>query len=141
MPESSSPSTSVWNQLIGSDFRILEELIHLVRYRKRTRDPAASYVAPSQSYLGRKIGRTRVSVNRRIRRLAALGVIKVVFRRFQDGHYCTCLYTVTRSIRRRIATLMAVLSYAPRRVSRAAPNQNLSLRDPPTAAHLSTASP
>lgn len=82
-------------QLTGTMFRILNELIFLLDLR-RSRFPAkAAYVAPGQTYLANKCGVTREHICRCIKVLFKLGMLSKIRRRPEHGKYMTCLYMVT----------------------------------------------
>lgn len=87
--------TSTVQQLTGTMFRILNELIFLLDLR-RSRFPAkAAYVAPGQTYLANKCGVTREHICRCIKVLFKLGMLTKIRRRPEHGKYMTCLYFVT----------------------------------------------
>lgn len=87
---------STLNHLSGLDYRIIEQIDFLSRLQAKKSPTGARYCNPGQAWLARTLGRSRQTINVRIRRLYHLGILSVTHRRKVEGRWQTNLYKIVQ---------------------------------------------
>src|SRR5262245_17181852 len=82
----------IYRQLLGVDFRLLDELTFLSRQQKKK--TGSSYCLPGRQYLSEKLGISIRTISRSDARLKRLGILDVTQRRPIRGIWQTNLYKV-----------------------------------------------
>lgn len=77
------------NRFNGTDYRVIEQVKFISRLKGASSRSGARYACCSQRWIASKIGVCRETVNRSVRKLVRLGVLRVVHRRRVAGHWST----------------------------------------------------
>lgn len=83
-------------QVCSLEQNLVVFLNFLCEVKGRKSPTGARYANPSQDYLAKRFGVCRATINRALRRLHCLGLIRIQHRRKSQGHWMTCLYTMVR---------------------------------------------
>lgn len=97
----------IYQQLDGTDFRLLDELAFLCKQqRQRTR---AAYCCPGREYLARKVGCDVGTISRHTSKLEKLGLIEKIQRRPIRGQWRSCLYRLRSWVSWRLGQVAGAL--------------------------------
>lgn len=107
MSESKQFPLDIARQLLGVDYRLLDELSYLAKQqRKRT---GASYAVPGRKYLSSKLGVSIRTISRSVARLKRLGILDAIQRRPVRGRWKTNLYKIRSWLGWRLAQISSNL--------------------------------
>ena len=95
------------NQLLGVDYRILDELAFLSKQQQKK--SGAAYAMPGRAYLSQKLGCSVRTISRSISRLKRLGILDSTQRRPVRGRWKTNLYKIRSWIGWRLGQLSGTL--------------------------------
>lgn len=84
------------NYLSGLDYRVLEQIDFLSKLQARKSPTGARYCNPGQAWLAKTLGRSRQTINVRVRKLYHLGILSITHRRKKQGHWQTNLYKIVQ---------------------------------------------
>lgn len=87
---------STMNYLSGLDYRIIEQIHFLSRLQAKRSPTGARYCNPGQAWLAGRLGRSRQTICRRVRKLYHLGILDITHRRKKQGHWQTNLYKIVQ---------------------------------------------
>jgi helix-turn-helix protein len=99
--------SDIYRQLLGTDFRLLDELTFLAKQQKKK--SGAAYCVPGRKYLAEKLGCSIRTISRSIARLTRLGVLAVTHRRPIRGIWQTNMYKIRSWFGWRMGQLGAML--------------------------------
>jgi hypothetical protein len=84
---------------LNATCQLVLQLINSLCKTTQTKSPSkAFYCFPSEDWLARRIGKSRVQVSRSVSRLKMLGLISITYRRKVRGIYQTNLYRLGRAL-------------------------------------------
>lgn len=95
------------NQLLGVDYRILDELAFLSKQQQKK--SGAAYAMPGRAYLAHKLSVSIRTISRSIARLKRLGILDSIQRRPVRGQWKTNLYRLRHWFSWRLGQLSGVL--------------------------------
>jgi hypothetical protein len=99
--------SDIYRQLLGVDFRLLDELTFLAKQQKKK--SGAAYCMPGRKYLAEKLGCSIRTISRSIARLRRLGILDAIQRRPVRGIWQTNLYKIRNWIGWRLGQLSEML--------------------------------
>ena len=94
-------------QLLGTDYRLLDELSFLARQQRKK--SGAAYCMPGRQYLSQKLGVSIRTVSRSIARLTRLGILDATQRRPIRGRWQTNLYKIRSWVGWRMGQISGML--------------------------------
>jgi Helix-turn-helix domain len=126
--------TDIYRQLLGTDFRLLDELTFLAKQQQKK--SGAAYCMPGRKYLAEKLSCSIRTISRSIARLRRLGILDAIQRRPVRGLWQTNLYKIRHWLGWRIGQLGQLLRKPTHRGTPmahiASPWGKIETSDPPT---------